>query len=63
VKALVMQAVSTRKSSAEDLEAIEKLLDRFRRRFEMTQALSTALLHFVWQGIVIGASLAIALRS
>ena len=29
VKALVMQAVSTRKSSAEDLEAIEKLLDRF----------------------------------
>jgi predicted transcriptional regulator len=29
VKALVMQAVSTRKSSPEDLEAIEKLLDRF----------------------------------
>ena len=29
VKALVMQAVSTRKSSREDLEAIEKLLDRF----------------------------------
>jgi predicted transcriptional regulator len=29
VKALVMQAVSTRKSSAADLEAIEKLLDRF----------------------------------
>jgi predicted transcriptional regulator len=28
VKALVMQALSTRKSSAEDLEAIEKLLDR-----------------------------------
>ena len=29
VKALVMQSVSTRKSSPEDLEAIEKLLDRF----------------------------------
>lgn len=29
VKALVMQAVSTRKSSPKDLEAIEKLLDRF----------------------------------
>jgi BlaI family transcriptional regulator, penicillinase repressor len=29
VKALVMQALSTRKSSPEDLEAIEKLLDRF----------------------------------
>jgi BlaI family transcriptional regulator, penicillinase repressor len=29
VKALVMQAVSTKKSSPEDLEAIEKLLDRF----------------------------------
>ena len=29
VKALVMQAVSTRKSSPEDLEAIERLLDRF----------------------------------
>ena len=29
VKALVMQAVSTRKSSPADLEAIEKLLDRF----------------------------------
>jgi BlaI family transcriptional regulator, penicillinase repressor len=29
VKALVMQALSTKKSSAEDLEAIEKLLDRF----------------------------------
>src|SRR5262245_66477287 len=29
VKALVMQAVSTRKSSHEDLAAIEKLLDRF----------------------------------
>ena len=29
VKALVMQAISTRKSSPEDLEAIEKLLDRF----------------------------------
>ena len=28
VKALVMQALSTRKSSAEDLETIEKLLDR-----------------------------------
>jgi len=29
VKALVMQAVSTKKSSPEDLDAIEKLLDRF----------------------------------
>ena len=29
VKALVMQAMSTKKSSPEDLEAIEKLLDRF----------------------------------
>ncbi len=29
VKALVMQALSTRKSSAEELKAIEKLLDRF----------------------------------
>ena len=29
VKALVMQAISTKRSSAEDLEAIEKLLDRF----------------------------------
>ena len=29
IKALVMQALSTRKSSPEDLEAIEKLLDRF----------------------------------
>ena len=29
VKALVMQAVSTKKSSPADLEAIEKLLDRF----------------------------------
>ncbi len=29
VKALVMQAVSTQKSSPEDLDAIEKLLDRF----------------------------------
>src|SRR5262245_14691773 len=29
IKALVMQAVSTRKSSPEDLAAIEKLLDRF----------------------------------
>jgi BlaI family transcriptional regulator, penicillinase repressor len=29
VKALVMQAISSRKSSPEDLEAIEKLLDRF----------------------------------
>ena len=29
VKALVMQAVSTRKSTPEDLEAIEKILDRF----------------------------------
>jgi predicted transcriptional regulator len=29
VKALVMQAVSTRKSSPADLEAIERLLDRF----------------------------------
>ena len=29
MKALVMQAVATRKSSPEDLEAIEKLLDRF----------------------------------
>jgi len=29
VKALVMQAISGRKSSPEDLEAIEKLLDRF----------------------------------
>src|SRR5262245_35138053 len=29
VKALVMQAISTKKSSQEDLEAIEKLLDRF----------------------------------
>src|SRR5262245_36520125 len=28
VKALVMQALSTQKSSAQDLEAIEKLLDR-----------------------------------
>ena len=29
VKTLVMQAVSTRKSSPEDLEAMERLLDRF----------------------------------
>src|SRR5262245_7976744 len=29
VKALVLHAVGTRKPSAEDLEAIEKLLDRF----------------------------------
>ena len=29
VKALVMQALATKKSSAEDLDAIEKLLDRF----------------------------------
>ena len=29
VKALVMHALATRKSSATDLEAIEKLLDRF----------------------------------
>ena len=29
VKALVMQAISTKRSSPEDLEAIEKLLDRF----------------------------------
>ena len=29
VKALVLQALATRKSSAEDMEAIEKLLDRF----------------------------------
>jgi BlaI family transcriptional regulator, penicillinase repressor len=29
VKALVMQAISTKKSSPEDLEAIERLLDRF----------------------------------
>jgi predicted transcriptional regulator len=29
VKALVMQAISTRKSSPQDIEAIEKLLDRF----------------------------------
>jgi predicted transcriptional regulator len=28
VKALVMQALATKKSSAKDLEAIEKLLDR-----------------------------------
>ena len=31
VKALVMHALATRKSSAKDLEAIEKLLDRFER--------------------------------
>lgn len=31
VKTLVMHAVGTRKPSAEDLEAIEKLLDRFDR--------------------------------
>jgi predicted transcriptional regulator len=29
VRTLVMQALSTRKSSPEDLEAVEKLLDRF----------------------------------
>jgi predicted transcriptional regulator len=29
MKALVMQAVATKKSSREDMEAIEKLLDRF----------------------------------
>jgi BlaI family transcriptional regulator, penicillinase repressor len=29
VKALVMQALATKKSSAEELEAMEKLLDRF----------------------------------
>ena len=29
MKALVMQAVATKKSSPEDMEAIEKLLDRF----------------------------------
>lgn len=29
VKALVMQAIATKRSSPEDLEAIEKLLDRF----------------------------------
>jgi len=29
VKALVMQALGTKRSSPEDLEAIEKLLDRF----------------------------------
>ena len=29
VKALVLQALATKKSSAEDMEAIEKLLDRF----------------------------------
>ena len=29
VKALVLHAIGTRKPSAEDLEAIEKLLDRF----------------------------------
>ena len=29
VKALVMQAIGTRKPSSDDLEAIEKLLDRF----------------------------------
>jgi BlaI family penicillinase repressor len=29
VKSLVMQALATKKSSPEDLEAIEKLLDRF----------------------------------
>jgi hypothetical protein len=28
VKAMVMQALATRKSSAKDLEAIEKLIDR-----------------------------------
>ena len=31
VKALVMHALATRKSSPKDLEAIEKLLDRFER--------------------------------
>jgi len=31
VKTLVMHAVGTRKPSAEDLDAIEKLLDRFER--------------------------------
>ena len=31
VKALVMHALATRKSSARDLDAIEKLLDRFER--------------------------------
>ena len=31
VKALVMHALATRKSSARDLEAIEKLLERFER--------------------------------
>jgi predicted transcriptional regulator len=29
VKTLVMQALSTKKSSPEDLEAMERLLDRF----------------------------------
>jgi len=29
VRELVMQAISTKKSSPEDLEAMEKLLDRF----------------------------------
>jgi predicted transcriptional regulator len=29
VKALVLHAIGTRKPSAEDLEAVEKLLDRF----------------------------------
>jgi predicted transcriptional regulator len=31
VKALVLQALSTKRSSKEELEAIEKLLDRFER--------------------------------
>jgi predicted transcriptional regulator len=31
VKALVLHAIGTRKPSAEDLEAIEKLLDRYER--------------------------------
>ena len=32
VKALVLHAIGTRKPSAEDLEAIEKLLDRFEEK-------------------------------
>jgi predicted transcriptional regulator len=54
VKALVLQALAAKKSSPEELEAMESfwIASKEAKMTAIAQALSAALLDFVWQGLL-----------
>ncbi len=63
---LVMQALATRRATNVELDEIRRLLDEYEKGYKMSAtvtALAWTLIHFLWQGGLIAAVLALALRA